>query len=108
MPKLGAFSQTREKKEAGKFQDIRAPVILRKGRAKKDVAFPPQKHAATSELLRWNLKGCILPSVEKLASRAGPIDQDNADAYLAKEIVCTGMELLTLLNAFHLNPIVES
>lgn len=49
-----------------------------------------------------------MPFVETLASKAGPTDHDNSDAYLAPEIMCTGMTLANRLDEFHPNPIVYS
>lgn len=90
------------------FQPIRAPLLRPDRRANADLSFPPEKRIATRELRRWMQKGSIIPFVETLESRAGPVDKDNSDAYLAREIKCTGMALAAFLDEFHPNPIIYS
>lgn len=95
-------------KNKGCFQAIRAPLLRPDRRPNADLAFPPDKRIATRELRRWMQKGSIIPIVEALAAKAGPVDKDNADAYQAREIKCTGLALAALLDEFHPNPIVFS
>lgn len=75
-------------------------------RSNGDLTFPLEKRIKNEELHHWVQKVSILPFVEGLAVKAGPIDRKSADAYLEREIMCTGMTLAALLQEFHSNPIV--
>lgn len=92
MCRSAALNISHEKDKAV-FQSIRTPILWPDHRTNANLAFPPHKCIATRELRRWIQKGSIIPFVEALAGKAGRIDRDNADAYLVREIMCTGMAL---------------
>ena len=52
--------------------------------------------------------GSIIPWVEALAAKAGTVDKDNANAYVAREIMTVGLSLAALLDEFHPSQIVFS
>lgn len=45
--------------------------------------------------------GTIVPWLTNMCARARQIEKDNADGYLAREIVSSGLTLPSLLNEFH-------
>ena len=51
------------------------------------LAFPRTERIAPREVRRWMKHGSIIPWVEALAAKAGTVDKDNANAYVAREIM---------------------
>lgn len=83
-------------KNKGCFQSIKAPIFRPDRRSIADLSFPPEKRIATRELRRWVQKGSIIPFVEALATKAGPLGKYNSDTYLAREIKFTVLALAAL------------
>lgn len=50
----------------------------------------------------------IMPWMTSLCAEVGQVEKDNADGYLAREIVTAGLTLASLLNEFHPAQIIYS
>lgn len=85
-------------------QLVRAPISRTDRRTNVELSFNPQKRMGTRELRSWLQTGRIIPLVESVRAKAGPIDRDNAEAYLARDIICTGLSLDAFLDEFHPHP----
>lgn len=90
------------------FQKVTASILLPDCRTSCQLSFSPARRVSTSQLRRWTHKWYIIPWVEALSAKAGTVDKYNADGYLAREIMSTGLSLATFLDYFHPNPMVFS
>lgn len=100
--------KVKHSRNKGAFESTPARLLRPDHRVNGQLSFPPMERVAPVELRRWIQKGSIVPFVEGLASKAGGVHKSNADAFTAREIMCTGLALAALLDEFHPNPIVYS
>ena len=89
-------SLSAEKLELGKIWRIRPEYRLADS-----LSFPATSRKAPRILHRWMNHGSLVPWLNALCSKAGQVEKDNADGYLAREIMSTGLTLASLLNEFH-------
>ena len=83
---------------------LERPVIRRilpNRRRANNLAFAPTKRIAPFEIARFLSEGSVRSWVERLATSAGNPKRDNADGYLAKQILITGLTLACLLDECH-------
>lgn len=66
-----------------------------------NLAFPSFQRRDPFELVRFMGEGSVRQWVENLAARAGNPAKDNADGYLARQILTSGLTLCSLLDEFH-------
>lgn len=63
--------------------------------------FYPSKKIAPYEIHRFISYGSGRAWEKQLAARAGTPSMDNADGYLARQILTTGLALASILDEFH-------
>lgn len=61
-------------------------------------SFPPTQRVAHREIQRCVKNISILPWQETMTARAGSVYRDNADGYMAREVLSTRLELATFLD----------
>lgn len=78
------------------------------GSLNQGVTFNPTSRIAPRELARWLQHGELKTWLEGLASKAGSIEDDHADGYLAREIMVAGLVLTSLRDDFHPSNLLTS
>ena len=83
------------------LQESPVYIVRPEYRIQTQLSFPPATRRAPMEIRRWLTHGSIIPWVDRLQAKAGPVERDNADGYLAPEIMVLGMVLASLLDECH-------
>lgn len=73
------------------------PIIFHNLRAQTHISFSVTQLVAPTSIRHFLQLDLIVGYTKDLAERAGPVNKDYADGYLAREILLTGMTLAAIL-----------
>lgn len=91
-----------------KFQTRSQPVLLPDFRSVQQVGFPLTERVAPTEIRRFLQAGSVLAYTRLLADKAGAVNKDCADGYMAREIMTMGLTLAALLDELYHYPMIFS
>lgn len=83
-----------------KFQARSHPVILLDFRSVQQVGFPLTESVTPTEIRNFLQSGSIVSYTRQLAGKAGPINKDSANGYMARDAMTTGLTMVTLMEEF--------
>lgn len=81
------------------FTPVR-PYQLRPSERRSNLSFKPHECIAPFEIETWLTNGSLEHHIKGLAARIGDPDKDNADGYLAREVMVIRLALASVLEEF--------